>query len=227
MDKIISREIILDNKDTKNNENIIKNTQTIVRKNKDKNLDADVTLVVDNNENNNVLNDDKKPIDNKVSSDIILNLNDIIKARVNNIMATADKKILLNIINKITIFNDYTFDSEIGFAACALLDAKIRAASTIGIILSYEYDSIVKQNLLNLDKICDIYNKLNNTNYKIAIISDAEWENVKNEYIKTIKSGGSYGLVEEPTPEILEDTKKDDIITNSAVELFGDIVEID
>ena len=226
-DKIISREIILDNKDTKNNENIIENTQTIVRENKDKNLDADVTLVVDNNENNNVLNPDKKPIDNKVSSDIILNLNDIIKARVNNIMATADKKILLNIINKITIFNDYTFDSEIGFAACALLDAKIRAASTIGIILSYEYDSIVKQNLLNLEKICDIYNKLNNTNYKIAIISDAEWENVKNEYIKTIKSGGSYGLVEEPTPEILEDTKKDDIITNSAVELFGDIVEID
>ena len=132
------------------------------------------------------------------------------KARVNNIMATADKSILKDVIDKMPIFNDYTFDSEIGFAACALLDAKVRAASNIGIILSYEYDSIVKQNLLNLVKINEVYNKLN-----------------KSDYIKTIKSGGSYSLIEEPVPELFEDTKKDDIISNSAVELFGDIVEID
>ena len=216
-EKIISREIILDNKIDSDKRSINEFSQTNVRK--------DISSV--ENQENLIDNTDTKLFDDSISGNIILNINDIIKTRVNNIMATADKKILMDIINKITIFNDYTFDSEIGFVACALLDAKIRAASTIGIILSYEYDSIVKQNLLNLDKMTDIYNKLNNTDYKIAIISDAEWENVKSEYIRTIKSGGSYSLVEEPKPEILEDTKKDDIISNSAVELFGDIVEID
>lgn len=223
--EIISREII-PNKELTNNS--IKDSQTIVRT---ENHAKNDTVVIDTNVKKDNDSSDKITINKEFSPSIdkkvILNLNDIMKARVNNIMATADKSILKDVIDKMPIFNDYTFDSEIGFAACALLDTKVRAASNIGIILSYEYDSIVKQNLLNLEKINEVYNKLNKTNYKLAIISDLEWGKAKSDYIKTIKSGGSYSLIEEPAPELFEDTKKDDIISNSAVELFGDIVEID
>lgn len=223
--EIISREII-PNKELTNNS--IKDSQTIVRA---ENHAKNDTVVIDTNVKKDNDSSDKITINKEFSPGIdkkvILNLNDIMKARVNNIMATADKSILKDVIDKMPIFNDYTFDSEIGFAACALLDTKVRAASNIGIILSYEYDSIVKQNLLNLEKISEVYNKLNKTDYKLAIISDLEWDKAKSDYIKTIKSGGSYSLIEEPAPELFEDTKKDDIISNSAVELFGDIVEID
>lgn len=223
--EIISREIIPNKKLTNNS---IKDSQTIVRT---ENHAKNDTVVIDTNVKKDNDSSDKITINKEFSLSIdkkvILNLNDIMKARVNNIMATADKSILKDVIDKMPIFNDYTFDSEIGFAACALLDTKVRAASNIGIILSYEYDSIVKQNLLNLEKINEVYNKLNKTNYKLAIISDLEWDKAKSDYIKTIKSGGSYSLIEEPAPELFEDTKKDDIISNSAVELFGDIVEID
>lgn len=223
--EIISREII-PNKELTNNS--IKDSQTIVRA---ENHAKNDTVVIDTNVKKDNDSSDKITINKEFSPSIdkkvILNLNDIMKARVNNIMATADKSILKDVIDKMPIFNDYTFDSEIGFAACALLDTKVRAASNIGIILSYEYDSIVKQNLLNLEKINEVYNKLNKTDYKLAIISDLEWDKAKSDYIKTIKSGGSYSLIEEPAPELFEDTKKDDIISNSAVELFGDIVEID
>lgn len=223
--EIISREII-PNKELTNNS--IKDSQTVVRT---ENHAKNDTVVIDTNVKKDNDSSDKITINKEFSPSIdkkvILNLNDIMKARVNNIMATADKSILKDVIDKMPIFNDYTFDSEIGFAACALLDTKVRAASNIGIILSYEYDSIVKQNLLNLEKINEVYNKLNKTNYKLAIISDLEWDKAKSDYIKTIKSGGSYSLIEEPAPELFEDTKKDDIISNSAVELFGDIVEID
>lgn len=223
--EIISREIIPNKKLTNNS---IKDSQTIVRV---ENHAKNDTVVIDTNVKKDNDSSDKITINKEISPSIdkrvILNLNDIMKARVNNIMATADKSILKDVIDKMPIFNDYTFDSEIGFAACALLDAKVRAASNIGIILSYEYDSIVKQNLLNLVKINEVYNKLNKTDYKLAIISDLEWDKAKSDYIKTIKSGGSYSLIEEPVPELFEDTKKDDIISNSAVELFGDIVEID
>lgn len=223
--EIISREII-PNKELTNNS--INDSQTIVRA---ENHAKNDTVVIDTNVKKDNDSSDKITINKKISPSIdkkvILNLNDIMKARVNNIMATADKSILKDVIDKMPIFNDYTFDSEIGFVACALLDAKVRAASNIGIILSYEYDSIVKQNLLNLEKINEVYNKLNKTDYKLAIISDLEWDKAKSDYIKTIKSGGSYSLIEEPAPELFEDTKKDDIISNSAVELFGDIVEID
>lgn len=223
--EIISREII-PNKELTNNS--IKDSQTIVRA---ENHAKNDTVVIDTNVKKDNDSSDKITINKEflpsIDKKVILNLNDIMKARVNNIMATADKSILKDVIDKMPIFNDYTFDSEIGFAACALLDTKVRAASNIGIILSYEYDSIVKQNLLNLEKINEVYNKLNKTNYKLAIISDLEWDKAKSDYIKTIKSGGSYSLIEEPAPELFEDTKKDDIISNSAVELFGDIVEID
>lgn len=223
--EIISREIIPNKKLTNNS---IKDSQTIVRT---ENHAKNDTVVIDTKVKKDNDSSDKITINKEFSPSIdkkvILNLNDIMKARVNNIMATADKSILKDVIDKMPIFNDYTFDSEIGFAACALLDTKVRAASNIGIILSYEYDSIVKQNLLNLEKINEVYNKLNKTNYKLAIISDLEWDKAKSDYIKTIKSGGSYSLIEEPAPELFEDTKKDDIISNSAVELFGDIVEID
>lgn len=223
--EIISREIIPNKKLTNNS---IKDSQTIVRV---ENHAKNDTVVIDTNVKKDNDSSDKITINKEFSPSIdkkvILNLNDIMKARVNNIMATADKSILKDVIDKMPIFNDYTFDSEIGFAACALLDAKVRAASNIGIILSYEYDSIVKQNLLNLVKINEVYNKLNKTDYKLAIISDLEWDKAKSDYIKTIKSGGFYSLIEEPVPELFEDTKKDDIISNSAVELFGDIVEID
>lgn len=223
--EIISREII-PNKELTNNS--IKDSQTIVRT---ENHAKNDMVIIDTNVKKDNDSSDKITINKEFSPSIdkkvILNLNDIMKARVNNIMATADKSILKDVIDKMPIFNDYTFDSEIGFVACALLDVKVRAASNIGIILSYEYDSIVKQNLLNLEKINEVYNKLNKTDYKLAIISDLEWDKAKSDYIKTIKSGGSYSLIEEPAPELFEDTKKDDIISNSAVELFGDIVEID
>ena len=43
---------------------------------------------------------------------------------------------------------------------------------------------------------------------------------------KNIKNNVKYEVVEEPEP-IFEELKNNDIITSSAVELFGDIVEVE
>ena len=85
----------------------------------------------------------------------------------------------------------------------------------------------VKQNISNIKKITEIYNKICNTNYVIAIISDSEWEKQKKNYISVIKAGGSYKLIEEPKEELLDESENSDIISNDAINLFGDIVEID
>ena len=165
------------------------------------------------------------------SSDIndarkVLNIDDIISARVNNTMAMADKKILNVEQENMKLFSDFTFDQEIGYIVCSILDSKIRAASDHSIILSYEYDSVVKQNLDILDKITYVYNKITGGSKVIAIISDDRWEEEKNKYIKCIKDGNHYEVIEEPS-EVYEETKNNDIISSSAVELFGDIVEFE
>ena len=160
------------------------------------------------------------------STGSILNIDDIMKARVNNTMALANKQLLKFELDNMNILEDFTFDQEIGYIVCAILDGKIRAVSEDSLILSYEYDSVVKQNLNILDKITYVYNKLTNSNKKIAIISDEQWEIEKNKYIASLKDGNHYEVVEEPE-EIYEEVKKDDIIVSSAVELFGDIVEFE
>ena len=155
----------------------------------------------------------------------IINIDEIMKARVNNTLACANKGILKLEVENMKMLNDFTFDQEIGYIVCNLLDSTVRAASEECIIISFEYDSIVKQNLLELDKITYVYNKITNSNKKFAIITDSEWESEKNNYIKSVKEGSVYQVVEEPK-EIYEEVKKNDIIINSAIELFGDIVEI-
>ena len=161
----------------------------------------------------------------KKSSKVVKNIEEIISIRVNNTLAKADKKVLNAEIEKMKLLNDYTFDQEIGYIVCSLLDANVRAASEESVILSYEYDSVVKQNLLELDKITYVYEKITGSTKKLAFITHDEWEIEKQKYIQNLKEGIQYQVMIEPV-EVYEESIKDDIIINSAVELFGDIVEI-
>ena len=156
----------------------------------------------------------------------VLNIDDIMRVRVNNTLALATKPLLKEETEKFELLKDFTFDQEIGYVVCSLLDSKLRAVSPDNIIISYEYDSNVKQELQNLDKIIDVYNKITNSNKIIAIISDEEWEKVKKEYIDNLKNGVKYEVQKEPEV-ILEELEKSDIISSSAMELFGDIVEVE
>lgn len=156
----------------------------------------------------------------------IINIDAIMKIRVNNTLALANKNLLRLEMNNFEVLRDYSFDQEIGYIICGILDGKLRVVSSDAIIISYEYDSNVKQNLYIIDKIEDVYNKITNSNKKIAIISDDYWEKVKQEYINNLRNGIKYEVEEEPKA-VYEELKNDDIITSSAVSLFGDIVEID
>ena len=146
--------------------------------------------------------------------------------RVNNTLALADKKLLNEELQKFDLLKDFTFDQEIGYIVCSLLDAKLRVVSPNNIILSYDSDASVKQNLLTLDKMIEVYNKITGSDKNIAIISDSDWESIKKEYILNIKNGISYEIKDEPKL-VFEELSKNDIIGNSAIDLFGDIVEIE
>ena len=148
------------------------------------------------------------------------------RVRVNNTLALASKNLLKEEMNNFEKLKDFTFDQKIGYIVCSLLDSTLRAVSENNFIISFDYDSNVKQNLLLLDKIEEVYSKITNSNKNIAIISDDEWNIVRDEYILNLKNGVKYTVEKEPDP-ILEEIENNDIISNSAVELFGDIVEID
>ena len=214
------------NEVTVNEEKI--NNDNVVENNKDVNNDA-VEEKNSMKDSNIEISYNKEEIteenfDNKNPK--IINIDAIMKIRVNNTLALANKNLLRLEMNNFEVLRDYSFDQEIGYIICGILDGKLRAVSSDAIIISYEYDSNVKQNLYIIDKIEDVYNKITNSNKKIAIISDDYWEKVKQEYINDLRNGIKYEVEEEPRA-VYEELKNDDIITSSAVSLFGDIVEID
>lgn len=209
------------NEEKNNNDNVVENNKygnndAVEEKNsmKDSNIEISYNKEEITEEN----------FDNKNPK--IINIDAIMKIRVNNTLALANKNLLRLEMNNFEVLRDYSFDQEIGYIICGILDGKLRAVSSEAIIISYEYDSNVKQNLYIIDKIEDVYNKITNSNKKIAIISDDYWEKVKQEYINNLRNGIKYEVEEEPKA-VYEELKNDDIITSSAVSLFGDIVEVD
>ena len=203
--------------EVKSSENSIISKEKLI----EKNISQDKEKIISQEE-------DDKIISREIIYDSfpIKNIDEIMNVRVNNIMAQANKELLKLEIKNFELLNDYAFDQEIGYLVCSLLDSKIRAASEDGIILSYEYESAVKQNLINLHKIIDVYNKITNSNKSIAIITDDYWNEQKNKYIVALKEGKKYQILEEPE-EILEEINNNDIIGSSAMDLFGDIVEVE
>ena len=172
------------------------------------------------------INTDIKAINTIGGEPKILNIDEIMSVRVNNTLAKADKNLLKEEQKNFELLKDYTFDQEIGYIVCSLLDSKLRAVSPDNMIISFEYESNVEQELQNIEKIMEVYEKITNSTKNIAIISDKEWEKVKTEYINNLKNKIVYEIKEEPSI-ILEEIEKGDIISSSAMELFGDIVEID
>lgn len=194
-----------------------------------KEKEVENNIITDMNVENND-NSDKYFIEEEKSGNTIpkiLNIDEIMKIRVNNTMALANKGLLKLELANFEKLRDYTFDQEIGYLVCSLLDAKLRTVSPENIIISFEFDSNVKQNLLNIEMITEVYNKITNSNKKIAIISDEEWDKVKNDYITNLKNNIKYDVLPEPELIFEELANNDIMVSSAAVELFGDIVEID
>lgn len=155
----------------------------------------------------------------------ISNIEEIMKIRVNNAFSTATKNEKEKDIIKINQLNKYVFDQNYGYIVSEIMNSKLRASSEKYLILSFEYDSVVEKNQEDLTKINELYNKLTDSNKKIAIISDKLWEEEKNKYITNVKNGIKYDIIEEPEIEYCE-SKKENKKEIDAQDLFQEIIEI-
>ena len=154
-----------------------------------------------------------------------LNIHDIMEVRLNNTFVNADKSLKESAVEKFKLLEDYSFDQEVGYLINLLLDSKICVVSDEYIVISYDYDSIVRENMVYLKKFNDIYNKITDSHISFVIISNSEWNQAVKQFMEYKKDGKKFILKEEP--EELFEEKNDDIISNSAVDLFGDIVQIE
>ena len=201
--------------------NVVKNDKiNEIKENEIKNIEKEVTEEKEKIKKKNKKKEEIKP------NLKIKNLDEIMKVRINNILAKADKKEKNSEEKLFENLNNYTFDQEIGYLVCILLDSNIKVVSDELVLLGFEYDSVVEQNMLILDKLTEVYNKLVNPKKKLVLISEKDWQKTKDEYIINLKNKHKYEILPEPDP-IYEEIDNNDIIDNDAVDLFGDIVEFE
>lgn len=229
--KIISREII-------SNDESLGKSSTSVNENSIAEVDGGSDSVDKVNDEPNSIDDsinvdesvnEEKNVSigiNAVESDLDY-LHKLMSVRVHNVLALASKVEKNADLAKINGLNDYVFDQKIGYIVSEILNGTLRASSENGMIISYEYQSVVDQNLNNLESIMEVYSKITTTDKKIVFITDEEWENEKKKYIEFTKSGNKYKIEEEPVVEaktIVDTPEVQESKSNFAD--FGDIVEI-
>jgi len=197
-----------------------------------KNSDANKIVNLDNDiEVDTNINFDKDKSDDNIRDISDSNIKDIMNIRVNNAFINAKKEFLNNDKQKFELLNDYTFNTDIGYLVCALLDGKLRLSNDNYLVISYEYESSVMENLANLQEMERVLNELLLIEKKLVIITDDEWQIFANQYINNKKDNISYSFINEPK---LMFEKKDDSSNNlknnedndSVSSIFGDIVEV-
>ena len=128
---------------------------------------------------------------------------------INNAFAVASKKVKSDLQEIFNNISDYLTDKKYVSAVSLLVDTNIEVAGNGYIVLTGKYDAIVDNINRNL-RICeDFINMLFKDDYKIAVITNEEWKNLKNDYVNNIKSGKKYQLRE------FENSLVDDEILNS------------
>ncbi len=211
----------LSTNNSSNPTNVVKNDKiNEIKENETKNIEKEVPEEKEKIKKKNKKKEEIKP------NLKIKNLDEIMKVRINNILAKADKKEKNSEEKLFENLNNYTFDQEIGYLVCILLDSNIKVVSDELVLLGFEYDSVIEQNMLILDKLTEVYNKLVNPKKKLVLISEKDWKKTKDEYIINLKNKHKYEILPEPDP-IYEEIDNNDIIDNDAVDLFGDIVEFE
>ena len=159
----------------------------------------------------------------------VSNINEIMNIRFINTLLKGNKKLKEQELKDIEKLRNNSFDLEKGYLSNNLLDGTLCVVSPECSVFCFEHNSIVDQNLLELDEITSIYQKTLNTNKNLCFISKAEWDKVSKDFALKFKGGTVdefYSIKDEPEPEF-EETENDDIISSSAMNLFDNsIVEI-
>lgn len=144
------------------------------------------------------------------------------KVRVNNVLATADKKMLNELSSKFEEIENYISNKTYNNIAKLLITSKIVVASEDYIMFSFEKSVSTDIFYKNLKQIEKLIEKIYKKKYNLVATTEKEWNEIKKEYVYNKKNGIKYKLIAE-TKNLLDIDKSDmDEVESSAITLFGE-----
>lgn len=144
--------------------------------------------------------------------------------RINNTFATASKDCLHQVQSDWSKINDYVLDKNFGVIAGILKDTSVVAAGDEYLILVGKYHSVVDRVNMEMSEITNFFTKVFGKKYKAIALSDKDWLEEKEQYIKNVKSGMKYTLKESCESRNQNQIEKSDI--DDLISTFGsDMIE--
>ena len=189
-------------------------------------------IVVDKKEVEEEINKEKKEEPKKeivTKSKVITNIDEIMNIRFINTLITSKKSLKTDELKLIDRLRGESFNLEYGSIINDILDGDIVCVNEDNVVIAYERDSILKNNLLNYIYISDLYNNITGSKKKLCFISKELWDNESKKFMKSFKNKSvesDYSFRDEP--EVIYEKEKDDIIMSSATDLFdSSIIEVE
>ena len=144
---------------------------------------------------------------------------------VNNSLASANKTLKEEIVNKWKELDSFFIDKKYAKMAQLLSDTFPMVVGDHYMILTTDIDAI-RENIYKKINLCEeLINKLSNDNIRIVIVLNDEFNAIKDKYVKDIKAGIKYEVIDEQR-DLIEFDNGD--LVNKAIDIFGkDLVDIE
>ncbi len=170
-------------------------------------------------------------IEKKETTDEVKNkIEELKKLRITNTLAKFDKKELVTFKNDLDRIKELLMDPDYSSVVSLILDGELKAKGDKNLIFVYKIKNLEECFNLSLIEIENAFKKVFDDEYKPIAVSSEEWEPIKVEFNKNMKSNNNvYEYKEESNTldeiyKIEEDKNETSKTTNEIEDIFDDVV---
>ncbi len=170
-------------------------------------------------------------IETKETNDEVKNkIEELKKLRITNTLSKFDKKELVTFKNDLDRIKELLMDPDYSSVVSLILDGELKAKGDKNLIFVYNIKNLEECFNLSLIEIEKALKKVFNDEYKPIAVSSEEWEPIKVEFNKNMKSKNNvYEYKEESNSldeiyEIKKENKEKNKTTNEIEDIFDDVI---
>ena len=182
-----------------------------IKKEKEKNVEKNVTK------------------EKKIKDDIKEKIETLKKVRINNTLATFNKKQMNELKNNLNKINDMMNNQEYSSIISLILDGELKAMGDNNLIFVYTSESLEQLFNSEILKIEKLLKNVFMSDFKVISVNIREWEIIKKDFNNSLKNKENkyiYKNEDFNVEDLLNISNKDEgIVKNDIDNLFADIVE--
>ena len=165
----------------------------------------------------------------KIKDDIKDKIEALKKIRINNTLATFNKKQMNELKNNLNKINDMMNNQEYSSIISLILDGELKAMGDNNLIFVYNSETLAGYFNSELLKIEELLKKVFNVKYNVIGVNKEDWEIIKKKFNDSIKNNEKLFMYQKEEINV-EDIFKisnngEEIVKNDIDNLFPEIVE--